>query len=259
MKIIRENPLAKGSGGYGTHSLVEKFNDLNMGWVANIIYPPMPTLNVIPNDVLAFIRGELFKSGSIVLNLGAGNSTGCGIRLWEGGGGVGDFSLFNLDIGLGDDVNVVGDAHRLPLVSDSVDAVVMQAVLEHLASPELAIEEVFRILKPGGVLYIEMPFLQGFHADPHDYQRYTVEGLRQLLSSYDEIASGVSVGPFCSLVWLLRDGLSSCFTNKWLYALSRFIWGWLFSPLRYLDYLVRGNRAAYRLANEYYYLCRKPL
>ena len=151
-----------------------------------------------------------------------------------------------------------GDAHQLPLADNSVDTVVLQAVIEHLEEPDAAVAEAWRVLKPGGVLYVEMPFLQGFHADPHDYQRYTLPGLRKRLSNFDEQFSGVSVGPCCTLVWLLRDGFSSCFSSRWLFAGSRFILGWLLSPLRYLDILVRHNPAAFRLANEFYYLCRKP-
>ena len=41
----------------------------------------------------------------------------------------------------------------------------------------------FRVLKPGGYIYSEVPFLQGFHADPDDYQRYTLQGLKILFNN----------------------------------------------------------------------------
>ena len=248
--------MAASSGGYGTHSLLNELKKLGLEGLARKAYPPMPTLNVIPEAELRAIQAEIFKPNSVILNVGSGAATGCGQRLWEGQGAE-SLTLINMDIGPGGGVGLVGDAHTLPLADHSVDAVAMQAVLEHLPNPESAIAEVERVLKPGGVFYVEMPFLQGFHADPHDYQRYTLEGLRQRLAGFDEERSGVSIGPFCTLVWIVRDGLSSCFRNRWLYAGSRFIWGWLLSPLRYLDLLVRNNPAAYRLANEYYFLGRK--
>ena len=40
------------------------------------------------------------------------------------------------------------------------------------------VSEMLRVLKPGGELYCSIPFIFGFHASPHDYQRYTVEGFK---------------------------------------------------------------------------------
>ncbi|HWB66812.1 MAG TPA: class I SAM-dependent methyltransferase [Mycobacteriales bacterium] len=47
---------------------------------------------------------------------------------------------------------VQGDGERLPLASGSVDAVVLTEVIEHLLRPELAVWEIARVLRPGGVL-----------------------------------------------------------------------------------------------------------
>lgn len=250
--------MAMTSGGHGSHPLLAGIRAPWLQRLARVFYPPMPTLNVIPSAVLGDIRTALFRPGNVVLNIGSGGLSGCGRRLWAMPG-VSRCHVIHMDLGGGEGVNLLGDAHVLPLSDASLDAVIMQAVLEHLAEPRAAIAEAWRALRPGGVLYVEMPFLQGFHADPHDYQRYTLEGLRRRLAGFEELASGVSVGPFCTLVWLLRDGLSSCFRNRLMYAFSRTLVGWVLSPLRYLDYLARYNTAATRLANEYYFLCRKPL
>jgi SAM-dependent methyltransferase len=222
------------------------------------LYPPMPTLNIMSRSKIEAIQGCLFLSGAIVVNIGSGGLTGCGYRLWKNG----RFSVaqvFHLDILDGDSVSLLGDAHRLPFQDKSIDSLICQAVLEHVQDPRRVIDEAARVLKPGGYLYLEVPFLQGFHADPHDFQRYTLEGLRIRTRALTEIDAGVSVGPFCALVWIVRDGVSSCFRNPLLYAVSRFVAGWALSPVRYLDYLIRGNPAARRLACEYYFLCRKPL
>jgi ubiquinone/menaquinone biosynthesis C-methylase UbiE len=47
---------------------------------------------------------------------------------------------------------VRGDGERLPLADASVDVVVFTEVIEHLLRPELAVWEIARVLKPGGVL-----------------------------------------------------------------------------------------------------------
>ena len=52
------------------------------------------------------------------------------------------------------------DIHKLPFASGSFDKVLMSEVLEHLADDRAAMQEVYRVLKPGGVLALSVP-----HAD----------------------------------------------------------------------------------------------
>jgi ubiquinone/menaquinone biosynthesis C-methylase UbiE len=49
---------------------------------------------------------------------------------------------------------VQGDAHVLPVRSDSVDAVLCFAAFAHFAGKEAFLEEVYRVLRPGGALVI---------------------------------------------------------------------------------------------------------
>lgn len=68
----------------------------------------------------------------------------------------------------------------LPLPDAAFDTVLLTDVLEHLPTPELAMKEVARILRPTGVVLIGVPFMYGIHEAPHDYHRYTEHRLRQL-------------------------------------------------------------------------------
>jgi SAM-dependent methyltransferase len=61
------------------------------------------------------------------------------------------------------DVDVVADCHRLPLPSGSTEVVNSTAVLEHLYCPPLALREINRVLKPGGLLVGSCSFLEGEH------------------------------------------------------------------------------------------------
>ena len=81
-------------------------------------------------------------------------------------------------------VDVLADLNeRLPLESESADTVILTSVLEHLRSPQTALAEVRRILRPQGVALIQVPFLYHVHEAPHDYFRYTRFGLDELLQS----------------------------------------------------------------------------
>lgn len=64
------------------------------------------------------------------------------------------------------------------LADGSFDTVLLSDVLEHLPNPEQALTEVHRILRPGGVLILGVPFMYGLHEVPHDYHRYTEHLLR---------------------------------------------------------------------------------
>jgi SAM-dependent methyltransferase len=248
------------SGGYGTNKLANTLagRNLFLKLLIQALYPPMPTLNIIEQKKLEAIQKNLFSCGATIVNVGSGGISGCGYRLWKTKL-VEHAKIFHMDIVPGDSVTLLGDAHQLPFSDNSIDCLIFQAVLEHVKDPRGVINEAERVLKPGGMIYLEVPFLQGFHADPYDYQRYTLEGLRILTEEFYEVDAGVSVGPFCTLVWIIRDGLSSCFRNRFLYAVSRFVAGWALSPLRYFDFFIRNHHVSQRLACEYYYLCQKPL
>lgn len=245
------------SGGYGNNDLLEKFKTNKLiSLIIKLLYPPMPTLNTMRSKDLNLIKNKLFKSSSKVLNIGSGLSNGVGHRLWKDLD-YKDFNLINLDIIPGENIDVVADAHNLPFKEKEFDSIIIQSTLEHVKNPIQVISESFRVLKKEGYIYIEVPFLQGIHGDPDDYQRYTLSGLKELLHEFDIITRGVSVGPMCTVVWYLRDLFSSIFKNKFLYYFTRFLAGWFFSPIRYIDYIIINRPAYYRLASEYFILGKK--
>ncbi|MEO0435987.1 MAG: class I SAM-dependent methyltransferase [Pseudomonadota bacterium] len=74
-------------------------------------------------------------------------------------------------------INVYGRAERLPFREESFDTVLCTAVLEHLAEGRAAVDEAFRVLKPGGTAIYSVPFIWHLHEEPHDYYRYSKYGL----------------------------------------------------------------------------------
>ena len=246
------------SGGYGNKfknsTLLQ--NSKLLRFCFKLIYPPMPTINCIEKKQLKQIQYQIFKNNNVILNYGCGISTGSGKRLWDKKC-FENSKIIHFDILQQDEVLVVGDAHKLPFKSQVFDSIICQAVLEHVSNPKKAVNEMFRVLKPKGHVFVEVPFIQGYHADPHDYQRYTLNGLQYLFKNFKILDCGVSVGPFCSLVWILRDGLSSFFHNKFMYFLVRFFVSWFLSPLRYLDFFIRKRPLFKKLACENFIFVKK--
>jgi len=77
-------------------------------------------------------------------------------------------------------IDVAGDLNSIPFKADTFDAVINIEVLEHVREPVKVLEEMFRVLRPGGRLFLTTP--QGWeeHRVPHDYFRFTRFGLRYL-------------------------------------------------------------------------------
>lgn len=99
----------------------------------------------------------------------------------------------------GEDVTWVADLTDMPAVpSGRYDAVVCHQVLEHVPDPAAGVSEILRVLKPDGHLVLSVPHLSRQHELPHDYFRFTPNGLDRLLREAGfEI---VSITPFGSLL-----------------------------------------------------------
>jgi len=78
------------------------------------------------------------------------------------------------------------DLTRCPLPDHSLHAAILLNVLEHIKDDALAVRQLFRILKPGGIAVIEVPAGPELY-DIYDelllhYRRYNISNLRRLLS-----------------------------------------------------------------------------
>jgi len=128
-----------------------------------------------------------------------------------GGGTVGDgleglyddptVDLISFDVYASPATQFVGDGHAIPLADDSIDGVIVQAVLEHVLEPTVVAAEIHRVLRVGGIVYADTPFLQQVHEGAYDFTRFTDSGHRFLFRRFERIDSGSVAGAGTALRW----------------------------------------------------------
>jgi SAM-dependent methyltransferase/uncharacterized protein YbaR (Trm112 family) len=167
------------------------------------------------------------------------------------------FELVGTDVALGPLTTVVCDAHDIPFDDNSFDGVVAQAVLEHVVDPYRCVGEIHRVLKAGGLVYVETPFMQQVHMGRYDFTRFTHSGLRRLFRDFDEIASGLIGGPGMALAWSWEYFLLSFTTSRALRAVVRAFASLTAFFLKYLDYYLIDKSPSFDAASGFYFIGQK--
>jgi SAM-dependent methyltransferase len=167
------------------------------------------------------------------------------------------FQLIETDVSFGPRTQLICDAHDLPFANHSFDGVVAQAVLQYVADPDRCVQEIQRVLKPGGLVYAETAFMQQVVHGRHDFTRFTHIGQRRLFRAFDEVASGPACGPGMALAWSFQFFLLSLASWRWArraaYALARLTLFWL----KYFDAALMDKSGTYDAASGFYFLGRK--
>ena len=176
-----------------------------------------------------------------------------------GGGSVGqgmsalyddpDVAVSAFDIYATPRVQFVADAHDIPIVDGHFDGVVIQAVLEHVLEPQRVASEIWRVLKPGGLVYAETPFMQQVHEGAYDFTRFTERGHRYLFRGFARIDSGPSAGPGRTLMWAVDYFVRSVFRSRTAGKIAKlaFFWAQYFDNFVPESYAVDGASGVYFL------------
>ena len=207
----------------------------------NLLRPPEVHFNA-GIDLSGSGGDRFYGPGALVLNLGGGPTR---FRDQE----------ITLNIGLFPNVDIVADAHDVPLPDASFDTVICNAVLEHVADPHRVVSEIYRLLKPGGQVYAEVPFLWFYHGYPSDFWRFTRDGFKRLMVEFNEVEIGVTQGPTGALLQqfvmyiIFFLGLNKYGTVR---KITSFVLRWLIFPFKYLDLWLNSRSDAHTLAGGFY-------
>lgn len=121
-----------------------------------------------------------------ILNVGAGGEIAEKINAVLEQNNI-SVKITSFDISEGRNPDIVGDVCDMPFPDNHFDSVFLIEVLEHVHNPHKAVSEIYRVLKPGGILVFSVPFIFPIHDRPHDYFRYTKYGLQLLLRDYERL------------------------------------------------------------------------
>jgi SAM-dependent methyltransferase len=197
------------------------------------------------------LRDLLASAGPMArgLNVGAGDTR------WGA-------AFIHVDLAPTPAVDVVADAQSLPFGGGTFDLVISQETVEHLPDPFAAVAEMGRVLAPGGWIYLQAPFIIGYHPGPEDYWRFTRTGLARLVERagvtpmrVDRAVAG-GTGFYRILVEFLAGGVGRIVPAAYLPAKG--LASLLCFPLKWLDPLLGGGAQADRIAGGYFAVGRKP-
>lgn len=190
-----------------------------------------------------------FSEDSFILNIGSGNT-----RIWP--------NVKNLDIIDGEGVDIVGSAETIPIKDNTVDLIISQETFEHIQNPELALKECFRILRPGGSIYFQVPFIIGYHPGPTDFVRFTREGVVEFLSraGFQIKKLEITVGGATGFYRISVEFFAVLFSGpvRFLYTPLKALFATVLYPIKFLDPWFHLSSQRDRIPGGYYAVAQKP-
>lgn len=186
------------------------------------------------------------RRDAVCLNLGSGN-----LRLHD--------DLVNIDAEPYDQVDVVSDVAVLPFPDATADVVLSVSLLEHVPQPERVLDEIRRVLKPGGLILTDIPFVCGYHAAPGDFRRWTHEGVLRLHEGFEPLRLVNKGGPTSALLWVAQEWLATAlsFGSRRLHSAIYLVAMAVTFPLKYLDALLNLSPTSRNVSSCFVYIGRK--
>lgn len=189
--------------------------------LVELIYADHNKSNVVQSRLRECVSN--LHDDEIGINIGAGTTNFCS-------------NIRNLDIFSGENIYYVAKAEEIPEESNFFSLAISQEVLEHVEYPDLAVKEIYRVLRKGGKFYCQVPFIIGYHPGPTDFWRFTKEGLVTIIKNagFEIEEVGITVGAGTGYYRISVEffaGLFSIFIPK-LYIFLKGFFSIVFYPLK---------------------------
>lgn len=228
--VLDENEIFRQNGG----SVLQRRQSRLRNWIKSRLFHP--DANRLASRIAQQFARMLKENGKKprLLMVGAGGK-GIGTDVFYDDP---DIQVVGFDIYASPLTHFIGDAHQIPIESESVDGVWIQYVLEHVLDPCRVVGEIRRVLSNKGLVYAETPFLQQVHEGVYDFVRFTHSGHRWLFRDFTEIKSGIAMGAGVQLLWTLEHNVRGVFRSRALGQAVKLSLFWLrliekMIPIRY--------------------------
>lgn len=199
----------------------------------------------INKSVIKFIN-SLGVSDKTIINIGSGSK-------------IINKKVINIDCYPYEGVSIVALAENLPFNNNSIDIIICDYILEHVKDPKMIVDEIYRVLKAGGLVYVGLPFIIGYHSAPGDYFRWTKNGVQELLNRFEEIELKPAYGPTSAMTNILGEWLSILLSFN--IGLLHQIWSIFFmiilSPLKFIDFLIGNYKSSENITYGFYFIGKK--
>lgn len=198
-----------------------------------------------PKDQLHHFLREM-NENALGVELGSGNR-----RLTK--------DVINVDIFGFPNVNIIADAASVPFADATVDFVIIDTVLEHVPEPHRIVNEIYRILKPGGKALCITPFIFPYHGYPKHYFNFSKDGLDFLFKEFSVCRVEMHIGPTSALTNLLSEYVAVALSgeSKFFYTFWKGVALLPIFLLKYLDLLWSPGGRGMRISSCLCALARK--
>lgn len=169
-------------------------------------------------ELQRFVAGEAAGQLGCLLDLGAGERPYAAVYAPHAGQTVALDWPGSLHGGGG--LDVWGSAEALPFARAAFDTILCTEVLEHVRAPERVLAECYRVLRPGGWLFLTTPFFNPLHELPWDFYRYTPFALQALGEGTGlrlrRMSEKGGLGAFLVLLWVYLATVLGLRWSRWL-------------------------------------------
>jgi SAM-dependent methyltransferase len=172
--------------------------------------------------------------------------------------------LKQLDIKKFENVDIVVDAEIMSSVlgHNSYDYIVACKMLEHTPHPWKVIEEISKVLKPGGILYLSVPWIFPVHAEPYDFFRFSIFALKSLVKDAGllEIECGSEESSHAAFHIFIKYYLCEIFSfnNSMVFYSLEYFFSWVLYPLEIIEGLLgKRKRTVYYIDSGLYIIAQK--